>query len=181
VDDATSTPAKTAVTRVTLDTDVIRDYWERRPGWEDVEKLLDLAAAGEIELAVTERIHDDIPRPPLSERIGELPTLEILKTATAARLDTWTLGHHMLGDEDFVAAARQITDDMAKTMNPDKLPDWRDWDHVHAHYLLRRDVFITKDKKLRMAVNQLPEEIPIVIMTPAEFLVSHARSHSDPE
>jgi hypothetical protein len=163
---------------VTLDTNVLRDYWENRPGREHVEELLRRAAAGEIELAVTERIHEDVPCPPLSNRIAELPTLDILKTATAARMDKWELGHHMLGEQAFVDAAQRITDEMAKTMKREKLPDSRDWDHVHAHHLLHRDVFLTRDKKLLHAIALLPEELRVTAMTPEKFLSSCAREEN---
>ena len=62
---------------VTLDTNVIREWWDNRSKIEHVEELLELGKKIEIDLAVTRRIHDDVPNQPLAAKINDLPSLLI--------------------------------------------------------------------------------------------------------
>jgi len=55
---------------LTLDTNVIMEHWKNQKNASIVEKLLELAINGNIDLAITSRIHEDVPNLPLSERIN---------------------------------------------------------------------------------------------------------------
>jgi len=66
------------IPKLTLDTNLLLEYWKQQKRMDVTEKLLSLARLGKIDLAVTARIREDIPRPPLADRINELPELQII-------------------------------------------------------------------------------------------------------
>jgi hypothetical protein len=77
----------------------------------------------------------------------------------------------MLGDqafEDFLSTAQALAKQRGK-----KPPDWRDWDHLHAHYLLRRDVFLTWDEGILSLSQELTVQFGVVVMKPEEYLCLH--------
>ena len=63
--------------KVTLDTNLLLERWKNQNKAGVVEKLLNLAENGELDLAVTTRIREGIPHPPLSNRINQLPELGV--------------------------------------------------------------------------------------------------------
>jgi hypothetical protein len=152
---------------LTLDTNLLHEYWKQRPKSEVIEKLLLLAKQGEIDLAVTARIHEDIPKPPLAERLNELPELGITKAGSVTRVGYGVVGRDMVGDDafgSFFSSAREIAKQSKK-----KPPDWRDWDHLHARYLLRREIFLTWDEGITCLAETLNAHFGIVVMKPEEF------------
>ena len=119
---------------------------------------------------MTARIHEDIPLSTLAEKLNELPELNINKTGSVTRLGFWKLGRDMLGDKSF-KDFWQIALILAKQrVGRRDLPDWRDWDHLHAHYLLKRDVFLTWDKGILCLSKELRDRFGIVVMKPEEYL-----------
>jgi len=159
------------IPRLTLDTNLLFEYWKQGTKSEIIEKLLLLARQGRIDLAVTARIHEDIPNPPLAEKFDGLPELGITQTGSVARLDYCVLDRDMLGDdafETFFSTAREIANQSKK-----KPPDWRDWDHLHAHYLLRRDIFLTWDEGITCLAETLNARFGIEVMKPEEYVQSH--------
>ncbi len=72
---------------VTLDTNVIKTWWENRSKVEHVETLIELGKKFEIDLAVTGRIHDDVPNQPLAAKINDLPNLLIDEIGAIIRID----------------------------------------------------------------------------------------------
>ena len=156
---------------VTLDTNVVRERLENRDKVEHVNILLELGKKFEIDLAVTGRIHDDIPDSPLADRINELPSLNIQKIGSIIRFGHWKAGIDVAGNDEF----REFLDSPSFTkkfelMNEEKRPDWRDWDHVHTHYRYGRDVFLTWDKKILHFASELQDGLSIIVMTPEKFL-----------
>lgn len=156
------------VPTLTLDTNVLVQYWKRRSKVADVERLLDLASDGQLDLAVTSRIHEDIPRPPLADRINELPVLNVKEIGAVFRLGNAVLGRDRLGDDSFVKFAAQVTSEFCN--RSEKPPDCRDWDHVHTHYLCKRDVFLTWDEKILKIAHNFESVHGIVVMKPEDFL-----------
>ncbi len=146
---------------VTLDTTVVRDYLSNRPGRAEVERLIELAEDGKVDLAVTARIYEDIPRPPLSDKIMELPELGISIQPSVTRLGFWVLGRDVLASDEF-AHVTQPQGGLEK--------DWKDNDHVHAHYVLKRDVFLTSDRGLLERGKAFKLQFGIEIIEPKEFL-----------
>jgi hypothetical protein len=158
-----------AVPKLTLDTNLLIEYWKRRKKMDTVENLLELARLGKVDLAVTRRIRQDIPRPVLSERLNDLPELQIEETGSVARLGYWLLdGREMLGDktfDDFLSTATELAKQRGETP-----PDWRDWDHLHAHFLLQRDVFLTWDNGIICLSKELKDNFGINVNRPDEYL-----------
>jgi hypothetical protein len=159
-----------AIPKLTLDTNLLISYWKRREKWDIVENLLELAKLGKVDLAVTRRIRQDIPRPELSNRLNELPELQIAETGSIARFDgSWLLdGREMFADMEFggfFPTAVELATQRGATP-----PDWRDWDHLHAHYLLQRDVFLTWDGGIICLSKELKDNFGINVSRPDEYL-----------
>ena len=121
------------VPSVTLDTSVIVEYLEKRGKVAAVESLLELAQNRRLDLCVTGRIREDIPRQPLSERINELPELGIREMGSIIRTGHWRPGQDTAGSTKFQEAIDSLPADPSRPSR--KRPDWRDWDHVQIHYL----------------------------------------------
>jgi predicted nucleic acid-binding protein len=156
--------------KLTLDTNVLMEYWKERTKYDEVEKLLSLAEQGKVDLAVTARIYEDIKTYPLAERLNELKELNIEETGSVTRLGQWVLGRDMLGDEEFDESSKTMDDFIAKRHG--QAVDLRDWDHLHAHYLLKRDVFLTWDKGIINLAKELKNKFGIDVMMPEKFLQS---------
>ena len=156
------------VPTLTLDTNLLLEYWKQRDKKEIVESLLFLAEQGKVDLAVTARVREDIPRPPLAMRLNQLSELNIKETGTVARVGLWAIGRDMLGDKAFEAFwpdACKLAKQHGKTP-----PDFRDWDHLHAHYLQQRDIFLTWDGGITCIAEELRAYFGIVVMTPEDYL-----------
>ena len=156
------------VPTVTLDTNVLMQYWKKRPKFAVVERLLDLARNGHVDMAVTSLIHEDIERPPLADRINELPKLNVKEVGAVFRLGSAVLGRDRLADDSFAKFVAQVTSEFCS--RSEKPPDRRDWDHVHTHYICKRDVFLTWDKKVLKAAHGFQSVHGVVLMKPEEFL-----------
>ena len=157
----------------TLDTNLLLEYWKDQPKAAVVEKLLDLAQNGQLDLAVTTRIGADIPQPPLSDRINELPELDIRTIGSVFRLDVSALdgGDMLVGGrfmEEFIDVANRLTEEFRQRST--KPPDFRDWDHLNGHYLAGRDVFLTWDRRVLDVAADLQDELGIVVMKPEDYL-----------
>ena len=157
--------------QITLDTNLLVEYWKEQERRETVQKLLDLSETGAIELAVTSRIRQDVPAPPLSEMINHLPEIGVTESGSVTRLGYWQLGVDQLGDDAFAAFSAKVAELAASSGQRE--PDWRDWDHLHAHYLQGRDVFLTWDSGILHIADQLRDEFGIVVTTPEHYLRSH--------
>ena len=156
-------------TTVTLDTNVVQEYRKQRARVATVEALLDLAEDELINLAVTRRIYEDVPHSPLADRIGELHEIGVDLTGSVFRLDVSALDSgDMLGSNIAMDVFESIAHKLAH--QGQSAPDWRDWDHVHGHYLSGRDVFLTWDKDILRAAPQLKAQLEIVVMKPEEFI-----------
>lgn len=156
------------VYQLTVDTNVIMELWKRQEKACIVEKLLDLAKYGQVDLAITARVHEDVPNPPFSERLNQLEVININEVPSVTRLDCWELGRDILADDNFVDTVKSIVDNLQRASQ--KPPDWRDFDHIHAHFLLQRDVFLTWDGQILNISKDLHDQLGIVIMSPESFL-----------
>ena len=159
---------------VTLDTNVVREWWEDRAKIEHVKKLLERGRSFEIDLAVTGRISDDIPEPPLTNRINELPSLNVHDIGSVIRFGPWKVGVDVAGNDEF----KQFFDSPAvvkklNRMNAEKRPDWRDWDHLHTHYRYKRDYFLTWDKGILHFSHELKNTLGIAVLKPEDYLSYH--------
>lgn len=160
------------VIRLTLDTNLLQEYWREQERRDVVAALLDLADSGVAELVVTARVHADIPGGPLAERLKELPEMRIGQIGGVFRLDISALdGGDMLGSQTFDTLAQQAMAELQRRGRTE-LPDWRDWDHLQSHFIMRRDVFLTWDKRLLEAAQIIAVELPVIARTPEDFLAT---------
>ncbi len=159
---------------VTLDTNVVKTWWKNRSKVEHVKKLLELGKTFEVDLAVTRRIRDDVPRRPLAAKINDLPNLLIHEVGAVMRLNNWEVGTDTVGITEFVnfTGSIEISDEF-NNMNKDNQPDWRDWDHIHTHYRYGRNYFLTWDGGLLHFKKKFQDELGITLMKPEEYLSQH--------
>ena len=153
--------------RLTLDTMLARDLLEQRSQRESTEAILDLAREGHCEIAVTARIREDVPDDPLASRVDELESLGIEVVGSITRLGYWILGRDYLASDDFVAFEEEINE---RRENGERVPDWRDLDHLHAHFVQKRDVFLTRDVPILELADELRGRFGIVVMRPDQYL-----------
>jgi hypothetical protein len=161
-----TTPAE----ELTLDTSLMLEYWKEQSGREATEALLELAREGRVKLAVTARIREDVPSDPLSAEIDKLDELSVEEAGSVTRLDYWVLGRDMLGSDAFVDFENELKERRAATGA--RIPDWRDLDHLHAHLLLKRDIFLTWDKAIIQLADELKDRFEIVVLRPDDYLRS---------
>ncbi len=62
-------------------------------------------------------------------------------------------------------AARRLT-----ARGRSKPPDWRDWDHLHAHLLRENDYFVTLDKGVLCMADELKVWFGICVWKPDELV-----------
>ena len=154
--------------KITLDTNLLHEYWKDRPKRQIVQQLIDLASASRIELAVTSRIRQDVPDPPLSNLLDKLGDLGILETGSVTRVGLWRLGLDQLGDDALAEFIDRMSGRCSSRGIPE--PDWRDWDHIHAHYVQGRDVFLTWDRAILSLTTDLADEFALKVMKPEDYL-----------
>ena len=161
----------------TLDTNIPFEVWQEGPRVGVVDRLMDLASAVPMSLRVTGRIREDVPRAPLADRIDELPELGIDLMGSVIRYGQWDADADTLGSARFERVRESMVDRRgAMPGSPGKPPDWRDWDHLHAHYLRRRDVFLTWDGGILDCADELKGKLDIVVMRPEKYLEQHERN-----
>ena len=143
-----------------------------------MQDLLDLNRNGRVDLAVTSRIHADIPDEPRASSLKEdLDKLDVVKIGSVTRLDSWRLGEDRLACDRFSEVESSIR--ARRTPKDPKLPGTRDWDHLHGHHLANRDVFLTWDKPVLRLAGELRKCLDLIIMAPEEFLKNHRHPTSD--
>ena len=165
---------------VTLDTNVLVEYWRNQKNVLFTESLLDLAQQEKIDLAITSRISADIPALPLANRINDLPQLNVQQIGSAFRLDHSSLdGGDVLGCDAFVNVMDSLDNRFDREGRVKRRPDWKDWDHLHGHYLSGRDVFLTWDRPILEVASELQQQLGIVVTTPQEFFDSQTEITKD--
>ena len=162
------TAAMTATpTTATLDTSVMQEFWRSQNRADVVRQLLCISDRGEIDLVVTTRISADVPRPPLAERINELPELGIETIGSPFRV-----GVSRVGSKDMVVGpeAKELASFIEEQSQQQGLgkrrPDWRDTDHLHAHMVAHRDVFLTWDRGILDLAEALRERFGLTVTEP---------------
>jgi hypothetical protein len=153
--------------KVTLDTNLLFDLWRQRAGLAYVQRLIALADSGDIDLAVTRYVRDEVRLPPDAEEINRLPQVGITDTGGVFQLDVSRLDDptDRLGDQrisDLEASVRTGPGSRA-------IPQPNDWLHLHGHRAHGRDVFLTNDKAILGLRGQL-QECSVFVMTPGDLL-----------
>ncbi len=162
-------PSCTYPIKATLDTNIPQELWRGQGNAMIVRKLLNLSDAGVLDLVVSTRIEYDTPHTPLSERISGLPDLGIRMIGSTFRLGVSLLGSgDMLVDDTVVPAEENIS--LALERCSGRKPEFADFDHVFAHYLNHRDVFLTWDKALLAAADLFRDELGVRVVKPEDFI-----------
>ena len=160
---------------VTLDTSVVIEWWKNQAKVEHVETLIELGKKFEIDLAVTGRIHDDVPDQPLAAKINDLPNLLIDEIGAIIRIDNWKPGIDTGGITEFVNFIGSIeTSDKFDHMSKKRQPGWCDWDHIHTHYRYGRNYFLTWDRGI-LHFHKEFEDFGISVMKPEDYLSQHQK------
>lgn len=158
---------------VTLDTNVVIEWWDNQDKVEYVDKLLELGKKFEIDMAVTRRIRDDLLKRSSIAEINDLPNLLIDEIGAIIRINNWKPGTDIGGITEFVNFTESIeTSDKFNHMSEKRQPDWRDWDHIHAHYRYGRNYFLTWDGGILHFQKEF-EEFGIKVMKPEDYLSQH--------
>ena len=161
----------TPIPTITLDTNIFMEFWNEGDKAGVVEALLNLAASAQVDLATTNRIAVDVPLPPLAERINDLPKLNVEQIGSVFRLGHSALGGgDMIGSDSFLDVINALEHKMDLEGRVKKRPDWRDWDHLHGHYLTGRDTFLTWDQPILDVASELLSSLGIGAMKPEKFL-----------
>lgn len=161
---------KAMIPSVTLDTNLIMEFWKKGNKVSVVDSLLKLADNKQLDLAVTTRIEHDVPSPPLAKEINRLPLVGIGRVASVFRLGYSKWGSDRFGSPRFLDVQSTLANQMIQEGRTKRRPDWRDWDHLHGHYLEKRNVFLTWDGPILHIASELHSRLEIVVMKPEEFL-----------
>ena len=76
----------------------------------------------------------------------------------------------MLASDAFAAATEEIDAELQRRGHTTL--DWRDWDHLHAHMLQNRDLYLTWDRRVLDAGDMLRERFGLRVATPEEYLAA---------
>ena len=160
----------TLIPRLTLDTNVIQQHWRQQAKASVVRQLINLALVNAIDLAVTARIREDVPDEPLASEVNRLNEIGVNEVGTVARADYAILDRDLVGSDAFVDFEVKACELVAKRLSSKRVPDWRDLDHLHAHMLHGRDVFLTWDVGILCLEPELRGQFGIQVMRPEDWL-----------
>ena len=128
-----------------------------------------------VDLAVSQRIREDIPLNPDEEQflsdyyIRKIPSIMRCSFDSKAQRFLINPEFNKPGSTEFLKSAESIIDNFFKPRG-ETPPGYLDWDHLHAHYLSKRDIFLTDDKKILKIKDQLKEELGIIVMSLEDFV-----------
>ena len=163
---------------VTLDTDVLLKM--KRGEYMDV---VEFRKKYLVDLAVSQRIREDIKLRPDEEMflsdyyIRTIPSIMRCNFDSKAQRFLVNPKFNKPGSTEFLKSAESIINNFFKPRG-EKSPGYLDWDHLHAHYLSGRDIFLTDDQKILKIKDQLKEELDIVAMSLEDF-VNTFKSNND--
>jgi hypothetical protein len=155
---------------VTLDTDVLL----KMKRGESVD-MLEFRKTYLVDLAVSQRIHEDIKLRPDEEQflsdyyIRTIPSIMRCSFDSKAQRFLLNPKFNKPGSTEFLKSAESIINNFFKPRG-EPPPGYLDWDHLHAHYLLGRDIFLTDDQKILKIKGHLKEELGIVAMNLEDFV-----------
>lgn len=157
---------------VTLDTDVFLKMKRGKP-----VDMLEFRKTHLVDLAVSQRIREDILLRPDEEQllfdayIRRIPSIMRGSFDSRARRFLLNPKFNKPGCTEFLKFTESIINSYFKPKG-ETPPGYLDWDHLHAHYLSGRDIFLTDDQKILKIKEQLKEELGIIVMSLEDFLNS---------
>lgn len=154
---------------MTLDTNIPYRWFENHKERVIFKKLLDWQTSGAIEIVVTRTILKDVPREPYRTKVQNLPELDVRIVGTVFRL-----GESLLGGLDMVGSRkfREFEEKLLLEFPNMKEPNQNDLDHIHAHLLNKRDVFLTFEKAILNLQERIQSELGVCVRHPRRFLDS---------
>lgn len=163
---------------VTLDTDMLLKMKR-----EESVDMQEFRKTYLVDLAVSQRIREDILLSPDEEQflsdyyIRTIPSIMRCSFDSKAKRFLLNPKFNKPGSTEFLKSAESIIDNFFKPRG-ETPPGYLDWDHLHAHYLSGRDIFLTDDKKILKVKDQLKEKLGIVVMNLENF-VNTFKSNDD--
>jgi hypothetical protein len=166
--------------RFTLDTSCIIAAVKgeaAEPAARDIEQLAELARSGQIEIAITSGFEVDQRRASDERRRANLEWLSrapILSVPGPLRFDMSTTdGPDVFIDDDTAEVDKAIsTIVLPKGLQPENAGKrMQDVHHLIAHYMAKRDVFVTSDDDDMIKERKrerLQSEVGIVVLSPSE-------------
>ena len=157
---------------VTLDTDVLLKMKKK----ESVD-MQEFRKTYLVDLAVSQRIREDIKLRPDEEKflsdyyIRTIPSIMRYNFDSKAQRFLVNPKFNKPGCTEFLKSAESIINNFFKPKG-ETPPGYLDWDHLHAHYLSGRDIFLTDDQKILKIKDHLKKELDIVVMSLEDFLNS---------
>ena len=157
---------------VTLDTDV---FLKMKRG--ELVDILEFRGTHPVDLAVSQRIREDILLRPDEEQllfdayIRRIPSIMRCSFDSRARRFLLNPKFNKPGCTEFLKFTESIINSYFKPKG-ETPPGYLDWDHLHAHYLSGRDIFLTDDQKILKIKEQVKEELGITVMNFEDFLNS---------
>jgi hypothetical protein len=159
----------------TLDTSCVIAAVNGEPAASDVEQLVALEQSGQIELVITSGVEVDQRRASNERRQATLEWLaqaQILSVPGPFRFDMSTFdGPDVWGDDETADVDKVIsTIVLPKGLQPENAGRrMQDVHHLTAHYMAKRDVFVTlDDDDMIRRRGELKAKVGIVVATPSE-------------
>jgi len=177
--------------KVTMDTGVLINILDAKPGAQDVQELLRWHKEGKIEIYVSNRVFEHDTRKMLQAQVQELQTL-LKEYNISIEGAPFRLNFSLLSSRDLLSGGPSIRtpEEMKKFINlVGKDPSGQfassktlsnklgDYDSLKDHFASGRDVFLTLDKKHYLDVHKrkrYEEQLGLVILSPTEFLEKNA-------
>lgn len=163
---------------ITLDTNCIINLFDRQSvsatSVSDINALIRYGLSGQLTIAVTTRVEEDMLGDPDSERLGQmmrtLEALPVIGSIGPLEVKAWASGGPPAGDP---------TDRLRKEIKGIVFPGLQpggnryqnkmnDVDHLVGHMLNRRDIFVTDDGAILAHSEGLKSSPGIVVMSPGQ-------------
>jgi len=162
---------------LTVDTNVLINRIKREGDYAAAQCLLSLDAQGDIEIKVTSRIKIDVPHETLHSQIMALAVV-----ARGPIGSSFTIGFSAVEGDDMIAdneiaemgnALMRLLFPASDPTNPKHMNRIADVDHLIAHHMAKREIFITEDRGILERQTMLSERFGLTVMSPMEFLNQH--------
>lgn len=164
--------------KLTFDTNAFLNLFDKSSqtatSVEELEALFQLSLSGRAEISITTRTELDIGRDKnVDRRASMLQLLNMMPViGSVFRLGISCLGSDILTDSEqkIDVKIQQIVFPGLTTSDRRYANKQNDIDHLAAHYLNSRDVFVTDDKELLQKREPLMSSLGIKLMNPREAL-----------
>lgn len=179
--------------KLTLDTNCLINHFDTASqtatSTEEISQLIRFATSGRVEIVVTTRAEADLDQDKDEERRERLKrTLSMFEVIGSVL--RWDESKWDGGDFWADKNSQVISDEIQKILFPGLCKDdrrfgnkIRDVDHITAHVMGKRDIFVTDDGRLNQRAEELRKVVGAVVMRPAECVayISSIDARSTPK